>query len=122
MKGQRPNKCLCWVSSRVTVSGEKEAERWTKTLYNRPVSSVIEYFIVNSGARSDRTDIESGVHLEYKLKVKVEENEEAVNNGVYFEPITSEWAFAILKTRHYEPAGQPITRITNQLGNLNGVI
>ena len=30
--------------------------------------------------------------------------------------------FATLKARRYEPAGQPITRITNQLGNLNDVI
>ena len=54
--------------------------------------------------------------------MKVEENEEAINNGVEFGPITSEWALSILKTRNYEPAGQPITRITNQLCNLNGVI
>ena len=60
--------------------------------------------------------------MKNKLKAKVEENEEAMNNGAEFEPITAEWAFAILKARHYEPAGQPITRITNQLGNLNDVI
>ena len=30
--------------------------------------------------------------------------------------------FMILKDRHYEPAGRPITRITNQLGNLDDVI
>ena len=74
------------------------------------------------GASSDRIDTESGGYLEYKLKAKVEENEEAENNGVEFETTTAEWALSILKTRHYEPAGQPITRITNQLSNLNGVI
>ena len=30
--------------------------------------------------------------------------------------------FMILKARHYEPAGKPITRITNQLGNINDAI
>ena len=60
--------------------------------------------------------------MKYKLKAKVEENEEAVNSGVEFEPITAEWMFIILKARHYEPAGQPITRIANQLNNLNDVI
>ena len=30
--------------------------------------------------------------------------------------------FSTLMARHYEPAGQPITRITNQLGDLNSII
>jgi len=30
--------------------------------------------------------------------------------------------FATLKARRYEPAGKPVTRIANQLGNLDDVI
>ena len=46
----------------------KEAKRRAKTLYNHPVSSVIDYFIVNIGSSSDRIDTESGGRLEYKPK------------------------------------------------------
>ena len=35
--------------------------------------------------------------MKYKLKAKVEENEEAIKNGVEFEPITDEWMFMTLK-------------------------
>ena len=59
----------------------KEAKSWAKTLYNHPVISVIDYFVVNLGASSDRIDTESGGRLKHKLKAKVEENEESVNNG-----------------------------------------
>ena len=38
------------------------------------------------------------------------------------EPISAEWAFAIFRAVHYEPAGRPIARITKQLGNLDAVI
>ena len=100
----------------------KEAKRWAETRYNRPVSSVVDYFVVTLGASSGRIDIESDGRLKYKLRAKVAENEESIKNGVEFGPITAEWAFVTLKARHYEPAGQPITRITNQLGNLNDVI
>ena len=93
-----------------------------KTLYNYPVSDVIDYFAVNLGDGTTRVDIESGGSLKYKLKAKVEENEEAAKTGSEFEPITAEWMFSTLGARHCEPAGQPITRITNQLGNLNTVM
>ena len=51
-----------------------EAKRWAKTLYNHPVSDVIDYFAVNLGAGANRVDIESGGRLKYKLKAKVGEN------------------------------------------------
>ena len=38
----------------------KEAKRWAKTLYNRPVSSAIDYFAVNLGGGLKRVDSESG--------------------------------------------------------------
>jgi len=61
--------------------------------------------------------------LEYKLKAKVAENEEEeIKNGINFGPITTEWMFSTLKDRHYEPAGQPITRLTGQLNDLNNAI
>ena len=59
----------------------EEAKRRAETIYNRPVSLVIDYFVVNLGASSDRIDTESGGRLKHKLKAKVEENEESVNNG-----------------------------------------
>ena len=98
------------------------AKRWAKALYNRPVKSVIDYIIVNLSSSLDRIGHASGGRSKYKLKAQVAENEEALKNGGEFGPITTEWMFATLKARHYEPAGKPITRITNQLGNLNGAI
>ena len=60
--------------------------------------------------------------MKYKLKAKVEENKESIQHGIDFESITAEWMFSTLKARHYEPAGQPITRITGQLSDLNTAI
>ena len=42
----------------------KEARRWDKTLYNHPVSSVIDYFVVNLSGSTNRVDSESGGELE----------------------------------------------------------
>ena len=44
----------------------EEAKRWARTLYNHPINSVVDYFIVNICATSDRIDIESGGRLKYK--------------------------------------------------------
>ena len=60
--------------------------------------------------------------MEYKSKSIIGENEEAIRQEKDFEPIATEWMFSTLRSRHYEPAGQPITRITNQLRDLNGII
>ena len=100
----------------------KEAKRWEKTLHNDPVSSGIEYSIVNLRESSEITDNESGGHLKHKQKIKVGENEEAIKNRVVSEPINIEWMFVIFKARHHEPAGKPISRITKQLNALDSVI
>ena len=100
----------------------EEDRRWAKTLYNHPISSVIDYFVVNFIASTNRIDNESGGRLKYKLRAKVEQNEEEIKNGSVFESITTEWMFSTLKARHYEPSGQPITRITTKLNELNKVI
>ena len=60
--------------------------------------------------------------MKYKLRAKVEQTAEAIKNGSDFESVTTEWMFSTLKARHYEPSGQPITRITTQLNELNKVI
>ena len=98
------------------------AKMWGKTLYSHPITSVIDYSAANLCASLNKTDFESGGHLKYKMRSKVEENEEDLNNGVVFEPITAEWMFNILKARHPKPAGQPIMRVANQLNNLNDAI
>ena len=100
----------------------KEAKMWEKTLYNHPVSSVIDYFILNLRESSDIMDRKSSGHLERKLKIKVGENEESVKNRVEFGPINVAWACAIFRARHYEPVGRPISRITKQLNNPDTVI
>ena len=38
----------------------EEARRWAETLYNHPISSVIDYFVVNFIASTNRIDNESG--------------------------------------------------------------
>ena len=65
----------------------KEAERWEKTLRNHPVSSAIDYFIINLRGSSEVNGKESSGHSEHKLEIKVEENEEAIKNRVFSEPI-----------------------------------
>ena len=51
-------------------------------LYNRPISLVIDYFIINLKDSAARTDKESSGFLGRKLKSKTDENEEASKNGV----------------------------------------
>ena len=53
----------------------KGAERWAKTLYSRPISSAIDYFVVNLGDSLGRADNESGGRLKYKSKSRIEEIE-----------------------------------------------
>ena len=60
--------------------------------------------------------------MKYKLRAEIEQNEEAIKNGGEFEPIATEWLFSTLKSKHYEPSGQPITRIANKLNDLNRVV
>ena len=57
------------------------AKRRAKTLYNHPVSSVVDNFVVNLGGSVNRIHSESGGRLEYKLNAKVGGIEEAVKNG-----------------------------------------
>ena len=87
----------------------KEATRWAKPLYNRPVSSEIDYVIINLRESSEITDKESSGHLEHKLQIKGGENEaEAIKNRVVSEPINIEWAFDIFNAMHHEPEGAHI--------------
>ena len=76
-------------------------------LYNRPVSSGIHCFIVNLKDSSDTIDKEESGHLKHKLKTKVKDNEEDMENGVEFEPIAYGWMFGVFKARYQEPAGCP---------------
>ena len=100
----------------------EEARRRAKTLHNHPVSSSIDYFIINLRDSSDVNDKESSGHLEHKLRMKVGENEEDIKNRVVSEPIEIEWAFKTFKARHYEPSGKPISRIAKQLNTSGTVI
>ena len=87
-------------------------------LRNRPAISAIDCFIINLKGNTDTMDKEASGHLEHKLRSKVKDNEEAIKNGVEFEPIEYEWAFGVFKSRYQEPVGAPITRITKQLNEL----
>ena len=49
----------------------EEAERWAKTLYGHPVSSSVDYFIINLGDIAELNDKESIGHLGRKPKIKV---------------------------------------------------
>ena len=54
--------------------------------------------------------------MEHKLKSEVKDNEEAIENGVEFEPIEYEWTCGVFKSRYQEPAGGPVTRLTKPNG------
>ena len=107
------------MSSGAIVSGGEEAKRWTRALYNHPVSSAIDYFIIHLAESLDVMDKESSGHLKHKLRIKVGRNEEAIRNRVEFGPVDTEWMFRIFKARHHEPSGKPISRITKQLNSLD---
>ena len=47
---------------------ETEAQRWTRMLYNRPISLVIDYFIINLKDTEVRRDFEASGFLKRKSK------------------------------------------------------
>ena len=49
----------------------QEARRRTRKLYNRPVSSAIDYFVINLIDRSDAIDRGPSGNLRHKLKIKL---------------------------------------------------
>ena len=60
--------------------------------------------------------------MKYELKEKWKKMKKQRGNGVDFEPITAGRMFMTSRARHYDLADHPITRITNQMGNLNDVV
>ena len=60
---------------------ENEAKRWTRALYNRPMSLAIDCFIINLRDSGDLTDKGAIGHLKHKLKSKADENEESLKKG-----------------------------------------
>ena len=91
-------------------------------LYNRPVSSAVDGFIVNLKDSSDTIDKAASGHLKHKLKTKVKDNGEDMKNGVEFEPLEYECMFGVFNARYQEPGGAPVTRIDKQLNELETVI
>ena len=81
MRGQLRSTCLYWANFQVIANGRKKPKGGRKH-YNRPISAVIDYFVVNLVAGANRVDIESGGRSKYKLKAKVEGNEEAIKMKV----------------------------------------
>ena len=55
----------------------KDAKRWKRALYNHPVSSVVDYFVINLKGSSDIIDNAPSGHLERKLEIKANGGEEA---------------------------------------------
>ena len=99
-----------------------DARRRTRALYNHPVGSAIDYFVINLKDSPDSIDRGTSGHLRHKLKIKVGGNEEAIKNRAVSELIDLEWMFKILKDRHQEPAGRPISRVAKQLNAPDTVI
>ena len=86
---------------------EIEAQRWTRMLYNRPISLAVDYFIINLQDSKARTDVEASGFAKHKSKSKTDENEEAIKNGDGYEHIDCEWMFKVSKSRYQEPVGRP---------------
>ena len=61
---------------------ETDARRWTSMLYNRPVSLVIDYSVINLKDSEARTDKESSGYLKYKLKAKTDKLKKIVKMRV----------------------------------------
>ena len=64
-----------------------EAPRWTRMLYNRPISLAVDYFAVNLKNSEFRKDSEASCLPKHKSKSETDENEEAIKKGVVYEPI-----------------------------------
>ena len=96
--------------------------RWTTMLYKRPISSVVDYVFVNLKDSGDLTRKEASGYAKHKSKSKTDENEEAIENWVCYEPIDYEWMFEVSKSMYQEQAGSPIARIAIQLGGLETII
>ena len=54
---------------------EAQSERWKNRLYNRPVSRIIEYFIINFKSSVATVDKTASDYLKRQLGKKVKERE-----------------------------------------------
>ena len=69
--------------------GDRETDdtRWPMTLYNRPISLGVDYFVNNLEDRqSSKIDVEAGVRLKRTAKSKIGGNEKAFFNGRIVRP------------------------------------
>ena len=99
-----------------------EAKRRTRMLHNRPVSLGGACFIINLKGSGSLTDKEAIGYAKHKLKSKMDEGEEAIKNGVCYEPIDYEWMCEVFKSMCQEQAGAPKARIARQLNELETII
>ena len=92
-------------------------------LYNRPVSSGVDYFVNNSNDnKASKIDVEAGGFLKHKSMSKIDESEKAIVRGELCDPVGYDWMFKILMGKYREPLGEPTVRIAKQLGEAKGVI
>ena len=84
-------------------------------LRNRTTSLALDCFIIYLKDIGDLTVKEASGYAKHKLMSKVDENEEALNNGVRYEPIDYEWMFKVFRPMYQEPAGVPIARIAKKI-------
>ena len=96
------------------------SNRWGNMLYNLPVSSGVDYFANNlKENKSAIMDKDAWGVQKQKVKMKIEENENALLEGNYFEPIIYGRAVWILKSKYHGEEGVQIVRIMSQLSSID---
>ena len=98
-----------------------EARRWTRMLYNPPISLAIDYSIINLKDSEARKDKEAIGYSKRKLKSKSDENEADIKNEGIYEHIDYECMSKVFKSRYKETVGSPIARIATQLNESGGI-
>ena len=83
-------------------SWENAAKRWKNPLYNRPVSSAVEYFINNLKNSEKILDRGAGDFLKCHFRKEMDQNDNLLTSGGSYGEIGYEWMFRILKGKYKE--------------------
>ena len=98
------------------------ANRWKNRLYNRPVSHIVEYFIINFKNSVATVDKTASDYLKRQLGRKSRKGEKLILENKEFEIIGTAWMFALLKAKFEETDSQGIKKLPLQLEEMKQAI
>ena len=113
-----------YVANFILFFSRNGGKRWAKRLYSHPVSGGVDYIIANlkAGVDSEVVDRFSSDHMMCKMRGKIAEYDKCEGESKSPEPAGYDWPFNISRTKYGESPGETISRIVDQLANMDVVM